>query len=281
MEKRGGITLFTNALLVYKPVEKCLEIANRITSSLRIHGIPVHAISVDDLFTRRENEEALDFDLIVSIGGDGTFMKSAKYSTFYSLILPYPCGKRNAYYEQGLPDPAKIVERVLKGDFYLENIPLYQLCTGETCKYFVNDAVFTSSDLGKVAKFKVTITSHTAETTMLFEGDGVIIASSHGSSGHNLSARGPLVMPDHESLIITSLNPLQLGLPSIVAPQHSTVRVWVKNPTLLYTDGEQFTLLKGNSVVEVKHGFRYVRVIRFREKRNIWRSIIEPRQCVF
>jgi len=49
---------------------------------------------------KEKTKEALDFDLIVSIGGDGTFMKSAKYSTFYSLILPYPCGKRNAYYEQ-------------------------------------------------------------------------------------------------------------------------------------------------------------------------------------
>jgi NAD+ kinase len=274
--------LFEEALVVYKPVEGCLKLAGLASTVLRTYGVDTYTITVDDLYNKATYRgEAPRFDLVVSIGGDGTFMKSAKCAGYTSLILPYPCGKRNAYYEHGLQGIDRVVERVLNGDFYLEYIPLYSMCVEESCRIFINDAVVASVDLGKVAKFRVNMESNVVKTSIFFEGDGVIVASSYGSSGHSLSAGGPIVIPEHESLVITPLNPLQTGIKSLVAPPYSKVVLWAKNPAHLYTDGDYVALLKGGNVIRVEHSHRYLKVIRFSVKRDTWRAIIEPRQCVF
>ena len=259
-----------------------MKLADLASAVLRTHGVDTYTITVDDLYNQATYRgEVPRFDLVVSIGGDGTFMKSAKCAGYTSLILPYPCGKRNAYYEHGLQGIDRVVERVLNGDFYLEYIPLYSICIEESCRTFINDAVVASVDLGKVAKFRVNIESNVVKTSIFFEGDGVIVASSYGSSGHSLSAGGPIIVPEHESLVITPLNPLQTGIQSLVVPPYSKVELWAKNPVHLYTDGDHVALLKGGNVIRVEHSYRYLKVIRFSVKRDTWRAIIEPRQCVF
>ena len=274
--------LFEKALVVYKLVEGCLKLAGLASTVLRTYGVDTYTITVDDLYNQATYRgEVPRFDLVVSIGGDGSFMKSAKCAGYASLILPYPCGKRNAYYEHGLQSIDEVVERVLNGDFYLEYIPLYSICVEESCRIFINDAVVVSVDLGKVAKFRVNMESNVVKTSIFFEGDGVIVASSYGSSGHSLSAGGPIIIPEHESLVITPLNPLQTGIKSLVAPPYSKVVLWAKNPAHLYTDGDHVALLKGGNVIRVEHSHRYLKVIRFSVKRDTWRAIIEPRQCVF
>lgn len=277
------MTIFNKALVIYKPVDVCLELANSASALLRTSGIEVNTLTIDDVSMSRSiiKDKLLNTDLVVCIGGDGTFMRSAKVFTSYSLILPYPCGRRNVYYERGLPNISETVKQVLKGDFHIEFIPLYQVCYESTCTSFINDAVIISTDLGKASKYFVKLQSQVTYDTIVFEGDGFILSSTHGSSGHSLSARGPLVLPALEAVTLTILNPMQIGATSIVIPAPFSIEAWSRNKTQLYIDGDFHAIIKENSVIKTEHGLNYAKVIRFNPARNTWRSVLEPRKCIF
>jgi NAD+ kinase len=273
------MNLFSKALVVYKPVNKCIKLSQQATTILRGRGVDIDIITIDDILYHATQQSRAKYDLVVPIGGDGTFMRVAKLYGVGSLILPIPCGKRNAFYEHISQPLDELIMRLFNGEYYLEAFPLFEVCYRDVCLKFINDVVLVSTDLGKVSKYRVQVESETSTIKVEFEGDGVIIASSYGSSGHSMSARGPLVLPEHLSLVVTPLNPLQLGIPSLVVSSLSIVRVWNKNPTVLYSDGDRLSLLDGGSQVEIKHSYKYIKVVRFLDKRDVWRSAIEPRLC--
>jgi NAD+ kinase len=273
------MNLFSKALVVYKPVNKCIKLSQQATTILRGRGVDIDIITIDDILYHATQQSRAKYDLVVPIGGDGTFMRVAKLYGVGSLILPIPCGKRNAFYEHISQPLDELIMRLFNGEYYLEAFPLFKVCYRDVCLKFINDVVLVSTDLGKVSKYRVQVESETSTIKVEFEGDGVIIASSYGSSGHSMSARGPLVLPEHLSLVVTPLNPLQLGIPSLVVSSLSIVRVWNKNPTVLYSDGDRLSLLDGGSQVEIKHSYKYIKVVRFLDKRDVWRSAIEPRLC--
>ncbi|MEM2025457.1 MAG: diacylglycerol kinase family protein [Desulfurococcaceae archaeon] len=278
--------MLEKAIVVYKPINKCFEKARAISSLLSSHGVRAHIITVDDLSHAEKadlKEEAPGLDLLVSVGGDGTFLRSARaFTSPHSnpLILPYPCGRRNAYYEHLSFNVEEIVNSVMSGKFFVELLPRSRVCYASKCTYFLNEAVVVSTDLGKVSTYRVEVTSPSAKSRYSFEGDGVIVSTSPGSSGYNLSAKGPLMAPLTEAVLITPLNPLQLGVPTAVFPSLASVRVTAKNESYLYVDGDLFAVLKRNSSIDVTSGFNYAKVIRVLPFRDIMRVAVEYRQQV-
>ncbi|MEM4717146.1 MAG: NAD(+)/NADH kinase [Desulfurococcaceae archaeon] len=271
---------FSKALIIYKPVEKCFTLASESTVYLRSHGVNVLALTVDDLsHTYGLKTIESDIDLVISIGGDGTFIRASKL-LLKPLILPYPCGRRNTYYEYGLPSIEEVLNRVLSSRFYLEFIPLYQICYGSNCSMFINDAVIVSSDLGKASKFSIKVKTHDIDSDIFIEGDGLIISTMHGSSGHGLSAGGPLTASISNVLILNYINPIQLSSPSLVIPGFSVLEIVNRNNALLYVDGDHVGNLDKNTNIIVNHGLRCVKVIRFNPTRDIWRSVLEPRKQI-
>lgn len=277
------MNLFNKALVIYKPVNTCLELANIATTTLRSNNIEVNTLTIDDISTshRISEDKLLNLDLVVSIGGDGTFIRSAKLFTSTPLILPYPCGRRNSYYERGLPSISVILARVLTGDFHVEFIPLYRVSYENMNTFFINDVVVFSTDLGKASTYFIKVQSHLTNDSIMFEGDGLILSSTHGSSGHNLSAKGPLVFPVLDAVTLTIVNPMQIGATSIVIPALFSIEIWSKNKSQLYIDGDFSSIIKENSVIKVEHGLTCVKVIRFNPSRNTWRSVLEPRKIAF
>lgn len=273
---------FNRAVVIYKPVQDCMIIANTASKLLKSHNVETYMFTVDDLPGIKSllSESFSKVDLVLSIGGDGTFIRSARLFSPGSLILPYPCGRRNVYYEQSLPGIDNVLKDVLEGSFVVEYIPLCGICHRDKCAYFLNDAVIISSDLGKVSKYAVEIKSPLVNSTLVYEGDGLIISTASGSGGHNLSAKGPLLMPLLEALIITPINPLQLGLSSIVVPLYSRVFIKIRNNAYLYTDGDLFEELKREDSVEIGGFQDYIKVIRLKPVRDPVRAVFEPRRYV-
>lgn len=270
------------ALVVYKPTAECAELASAAGRSLKSNGIDVYMLTVDDISALKEPLTWVgELDFFVSVGGDGTFMRVSKIASPTSLILPYPCGRRNVYYERELPPIDKAIEIALSGDFFLELLPIYSVYYEHACLRFVNDVVVVSKDLGKVSRYTVTFSSILTNGVMVFEGDGVIISTSGGSGGHNLSAKGPVIASTVETLVITPMNPLQVGLTSIVVPLLAEVSVSAKNKALVYVDGDFFTEIGEGRKISIPGDVSYVKIIRFKPSRNIIRAVLEPRRHVF
>jgi hypothetical protein len=92
--------------------------------------------------------------------------------------------------------------------------------------------------------------------------DGLIAASSSGSTAYSLSAGGPLVAPDLDSLVVTPACAHALGSRSLVLAPESriTVRVISPGPALLVLDGQQADELKKDDEIELQLAKARVRV---------------------
>jgi NAD+ kinase len=84
--------------------------------------------------------------------------------------------------------------------------------------------------------------------------DGLIAASSSGSTAYSLSAGGPVLAPDVAALVVTPACPHALGSRSLVLSPRSTVSVRVLGPgaALLVCDGQQPRALAPGDVVELR-----------------------------
>jgi NAD+ kinase len=82
----------------------------------------------------------------------------------------------------------------------------------------LNDVVVTRRSISRIITLDVSVNGEAASTV---PGDGLIVASPAGSTAHSLSAGGPIVHPDLDSLVVTPLCPHTLALrPIVVPPTH-------------------------------------------------------------
>jgi NAD+ kinase len=269
------------ALAIYKPTQQCIEILRELVNSAKTHGVHVEVYTVDDASSFAEKARLLNepVDIIFSIGGDGTFLRASRFSLLYdnTLVFPYPCGRRNVFYEFVQAPIGELVERVLNGDYFIELYPAFSVRAGTKSELFINEITVVNNNLGKVAKYSVKIKSPLLNTAFTLEGDGLLVSTSAGSSGYNLSARGPLASTFLDSIVITPLNPLQLGFPPLVLPRTSVVEITILNPSTVYIDGDYFGSFGKNIVISVIASSRYVKVIRFSPSKDLVRAVLASR----
>ncbi|MET1159664.1 MAG: NAD(+)/NADH kinase [Thermoprotei archaeon] len=246
--------------IIYKPVENCIDIAKLIASILRQQGVETELYSVDDLFM----EDNVKPDVVVSIGGDGTLLKiSYVYQAYTPLILPIPCGRRTAFYENiSHKDYEKIVKRVINGEFYIEELKRIRIMFHENQYVSLNEVMLLSRDRGKVTGFTIEVKTPWHRTSYSFDGDGLLIGPSPGSPAYNLSAGGPIVTSDLDSIFITPLHPMELSVKPVIIPFYSKIRIYSRGCIELYIDGFKISDLEPNTEVYVEGSVKSLRVIR-------------------
>lgn len=147
-----------------------------------------------------------------------------------------------------------IQERMLlEGTVYREGKPVFSSLA-------LNDIVVRSQDVARNILLDVMVDGQWAAS---YRGDGVIIASSTGSTAYSLSAGGPMIMPDLDLFIVTPISAHTLhARPFITGPERLIV---LTSPAhgkggVLVADGQLTYNLQPDDQVQVK---RYVKKARF------------------
>lgn len=187
-----------------------------------------------------------DFELAISIGGDGAFLRMIKTCTFseeiyYLGINTGTLGFATEIYPDNIQD---FIEGLNKNEYKIEQIGV------EETKIYSEDEVSHFYSLNEIV-----IRDHKLNTTHLtvnidankledFVGDGLLISTSFGSTAYNLSFGGCIVYNDLHTLQITPIAPLNSKcyrslLNSVIIPEDRMVEIIPKNKTLIITiDGE-------------------------------------------
>ena len=143
-----------------------------------------------------------DCDLILSLGGDGTFLRASKLAYEYDLpICGINCGNLGYLCTYKYDELDKI-------DFEKLNINTYQLIESEIDgnKYLsVNDVIIGKDYFGGTIKLKVSLND---KELYIYRGDGIIIASSLGSTAYNKSAGGLVLNRGENALALTPICPV-------------------------------------------------------------------------
>lgn len=168
---------------------------------------------------------AEDAELIISFGGDGTFLHVARQILGMRIpLLGVNVGTKG--FMAGLePEDIELVRRAAAGDFreslrMMLDIELHR-ADGEVIRdCALNDAVVKSD----VNCINLAVRADGTEITN-FAGDGVIIATPTGSTAYSMSAGGPIVEPEAANIIITPICAHIMAAKSFVLAPERTVTI--------------------------------------------------------
>lgn len=203
-------------------------------------------------------------DLVLSVGGDGTFLSAAHVVADVGLpILGVNFGRIGFLCENR---PGEVLDALMQGDFRIEyRTVLNATLRGKNARrdigflpYALNEV--TLHRIGPaVLGIDVTVNGETLPT---YWADGLIIATSSGSTAYSLSVGGPICLPDTKVLIVTPISPHNLNVRPLVVPESAKIDLSFRS-----RDGKA-TMTLDNKSVEVEPGWSiHVEMAQFSLKR--------------
>uniref|UniRef100_A0A7J3ZJB2 NAD kinase n=1 Tax=Fervidicoccus fontis TaxID=683846 RepID=A0A7J3ZJB2_9CREN len=206
---------------------------------------------------------------VIVIGGDGTFLRAVRILKGRApAMMLVGVGRRCFYYDVSASEALRYIEDFMRGRYVIQHYPYIAVeVNGISDGGFINETVIAGNHM-KVVKLEVTIGS---QRPYEVHGDGIIVATSAGSTAYSLSAGGPIVDQELDSLIVVPLNPVQLSVRPIVTSLLKRIRVHVSEDTScrprLIVDGELYRELEPGSSVTFRFSGTTVRVARFKKVR--------------
>lgn len=214
---------------------KALNLAKKLIKHLEKKGLN---IVVDPEVAKHINKvdiavqlEEWKPDFIITIGGDGTILRTCVHVPKPEPpILAINMGERGFLAEVSPKDALSAIDKSLEGKFTLERCKkLAASVEGEALPDALNE-VFISAD----APVKLLYANLWKNGTPILDcqADGILIASQTGSTGYSLAAGGPVLDPETNVFVVTSVCPLT-PFPPIVFSENSTLTVEIEKPTTI------------------------------------------------
>ncbi len=265
---RAGITT-----ALHKP--RARELTCEVAQAFEAAGVSVYtrpelaeACQLDCQVSEDLGGEGLDLMLVM--GGDGTFLSAARQmAPVGTPLLGVDLGGFGFLAEEKPERVLDQIERLVTGDFEIEERLMIRVGLrrgGEIIEEFLglNDAVVATASFRRVARLRVHVGSQDIAT---FVADGLIVATPTGSTAYSLSAGGPIVEPSVQALILTAICPHTLHDASLVVSAEAEVTITVEpaeprqDPLALTVDGQQGVQLRGGDEVLVSRAEHSARLI--------------------
>lgn len=169
-------------------------------------------------------------DLIVVLGGDGTYLEAVRFiGDHQAPVLGVNMGSLGFLTENRVDELYEVMEMALANQLHAQPISLLKmiLCKGkEQCQEFLalNDAVIERGQNTHLLNVGIYCDGVLVTET---KADGMIIASSTGSTAYNLAAGGPIVHPDVHAVVITPICPHSLTTRPMLLPDDRVISVRV------------------------------------------------------
>ncbi|WP_044566278.1 NAD(+)/NADH kinase [Anaerococcus provencensis] len=163
-----------------------------------------------------------DAILNLVIGGDGTFLKAVHDTNFTNIpFIGINTGHLGFYQEVEVDEIENFVKAFKDGNYKVEELTILESQVNKKRMDSLNEVV-VKSNKNQIVRLKVFIDGNFVEN---FQGDGLIIATPHGSTAYNLSCGGSIL---HQSLKGYSLTP--------IAPIFSNLNNAIISPVVLPED---------------------------------------------
>lgn len=221
-----------------------------------------------------------DADICISVGGDGTFIDSAKI--FNGPILPISSNEKGSasyYCDVGLSDIERIIEDLSEGKYYTQTLSRKIKISYKGKDYYaVNEALLRNFSGNVYFEIYAKLTKNDKKEKLypfIMGGDGALITSVIGSTAYNMSANGPIIVNDG-SLCITFLNVNGPFKNPIVISSDAVVYIKVvKYKGLLKFDDDEISLLKPKDEFKVSLSDQCLKVIKFQDMREPFADKLE------
>lgn len=206
-------------------------------------------------------------EAVLSVGGDGTVLRTVRALGGRRVpVLGVNLGHLGFLTSVGAEGAGAALEAIAAGDYAVEAYPLLEARAAGAAAgdLALNDVVLGWNGAGRAARIGVDVDG---ERVGDFVCDGMIVATPMGSTGHALSAGGPILHRRAEALVLQPICPHTLSSRTLVLPDGSAVGMTVAGgggELLLSVDGRVTGRLGAGSRVEVRKSGVEVEFLRFR-----------------
>lgn len=207
-------------------------------------------------------------DLVLVLGGDGTLLKTARQVGYKkTLVLGVNMGNLGFLTEVNPEQLLEMLERVWEGKYVVDERSLLRVTVyrGEDKIYTslaLNDAVVNQGAFARLINLRTEINQRKIND---FWADGLIVATPTGSTGHALSAGGPIVHPGLSTFVLCPICPSALSNRPIVIPMDRQIKVTIgtdRGDVGLTLDGQESIALQYLDEIKIRRSIRRFHLIR-------------------
>lgn len=199
-------------------------------------------------------------DYAISIGGDGTFLKTAVRIGSKNIPIVGINMGRLGFLADVLPDEVEnALCAIIEGRYTIERHAAIEIHTHgedfEGCHYALNDIAVLKRDNASMISIRTSVDNSFLVT---YQADGLIVSTPTGSTAYSLSNGGPIIVPQTSTLCLTPVAPHSLNIRPVVISDSSRVELQVESRShnyLVAVDGRSYTMHEGTTVSIAKAPF--------------------------
>jgi NAD+ kinase len=247
----------TVGLVVHEGRPEAVEAAAALRSALAADGVETVTASPSS-----------HVDLVVSIGGDGTFLRAAHVASEAGCpVLGVKVGRLGFLTEVEPQDARSAIADVLAGTATIEERLALTAESDDGAfppQWGLNEIMVEKRARHRLVRLAVEVDSQYVTT---FSADGVIVASPTGSTAYSFSAHGPIVTPQIPCLVLTPIAPHMVFDRSFVLGAHQVVTLEVRGdePGILSADGRESLEVAVGTRIRIRASSRPARLFRRNE----------------
>jgi NAD+ kinase len=261
--KRAGIVVKPhNDVVNY--LRKAVDHLESLDVEIVLEDIAAGLLGIQGGVPRRDIADRVD--VIILIGGDGTFLSVATQAVERGIpIAGFNLGTLGFLTELHKEGLEESLTEIFTNDIKISQRKLLEIEFGGRRYVALNDVVASKGNIARIITLGLEINR---SSVAKIRADGLIVATPTGSTAYSLSAGGPIVTPQVNGIVITPICPHSLTFRPFVIPDDSSVRVTLlseKSEVYITIDGQQVLPLSSRDSFEVELYHRCLNIVVARE----------------
>lgn len=202
-------------------------------------------------------------DMLISFGGDGTFLSAASLVCQHQIpLLGVNLGRMGFLSDTEL---ALVEEGILSGNYHIEERCMLQISPlspiANFFPYALNEVAVRRLGTGTLAlEAKID-----GEPLPTYWADGLLLSTSSGSTGYSLSVGGPICMPSVDAFVLAPIAPHNLNLRPLLLPTGAEVEIVAKDRKgaglALSLDNRDYVMPSGSPILVQSSPYKLRKVV--------------------
>ena len=227
-----------------------------LSSLIDLSGFELETFQGDDFIA----------DMVISIGGDGTFLRAASRVRDKGIpILGVNTGRLGFLADVVPDDIDEAFDRICSGVYSYEDRSVLQVCVDGrdvcNCPFALNEMSVLKQDYASMITIHAFVDGRYLNT---YQADGLIIATPTGSTAYSLSVGGPIMMPGSKTMVMTPVAPHSLNMRPLVLTDECEIALKVESRShhfLVSLDGHS-ERVEQNCVVKIRRAPYSIRLVK-------------------
>ena len=266
------------AVLAHQAVDDAAREARKVAQFFTEHDVEASHGSFEDRAIR-EGLLAGDFDLAITIGGDGTVLRAGHLCAPKDVpLLAIDMGRFGFLIEVEPEDWPDLLPRLFSGDYWFERRMLLnvELRRGEKVLHrseALNEAMIGRGRIVRPVHLRASLDGRPLTT---YVADGLIISTATGSTAYALAAGGPILPPELRNILLLPVAPHLSVDRAIVLAEGASIRAELisGDEPVLSIDGQAPLELQAGDRIDVRASDHSLRFLRFQEAGYFYQRLL-------